>query len=329
MKSNPSPLISVIIPFFNASRYLKESIESVISQTFDDWELILIDDGSTDDSVQIVTRLSLTEPRIKILSQKNAGQAAARNNGIKSSKAKFIAFLDADDIWVKNKLEVQLKHLESEKVDVIYSLGILMFENDNNRTEPYHWVTGRLDGMAMFEELTKSNFMNPGTVLLRRSIFDKVGLFDEVDALRGTEDFDLWMRITRAGFVVFGMDDHLAYYRVRATGEHTITHKQYYGKLYCYNKYLKDKSVPRKWFLKNYRFFARELMNILFEMKSYKEIDIVMRWLRAFDRYGPSTFVQYNLYKVLPLKCTLFLSNKIVYRIGYRFERLFYKSTNP
>ncbi|MGA9380619.1 MAG: glycosyltransferase family A protein, partial [Phormidium sp.] len=114
------PLISVIIPAFNSEKTIRETIESVLHQTFSDFELIVINDGSTDAILEIVT--SIKDPRIKVFSYPNTGVAASRNRGFSHSCGEFIAFLDADDLWTADKLEAQLKALqENPQAAVAYS----------------------------------------------------------------------------------------------------------------------------------------------------------------------------------------------------------------
>jgi len=108
---NEAPLVSVVIPTYNRSLYLKQAIESVQGQTYDNWELVIIDDGSTDDTFDIVKKYSERDKRIKYFRQENAGVAAARNAGISQSHGVWIAFLDDDDCWFSHKLDMQMKFL--------------------------------------------------------------------------------------------------------------------------------------------------------------------------------------------------------------------------
>ena len=120
------PLVSIIMPAYNTEKYIQASIDSVLNQTFTNWELIIINDGSTDSTVEIVKENQKRDHRIILINQVNKKQAAARNAGFKISKGEWIAILDSDDLWVNNKLEIQLE--SCEKADVIYSSGIFYYE---------------------------------------------------------------------------------------------------------------------------------------------------------------------------------------------------------
>ena len=113
-------LVSVITPCYNGAKYLSETIESVINQTYENWEMIIVDDGSKDDSAEIAAGYSQKDPRIKLICQSNAGSAAARNNGISHAEGRYIALLDADDLWHPDFLEKQLSFIKQKKAVCVY-----------------------------------------------------------------------------------------------------------------------------------------------------------------------------------------------------------------
>jgi len=317
-------LVSVIVPFYNSSAFIEKAINSVFSQTYKNWELILIDDGSTDQTTELVNNLIKYEPKAILIQQQNRGQGAARNSGIKKANGNLIAFLDADDFWTADKLHLQINKKKTENADLIFSNGYLFSESNIASAVEYHWKSGIFKGIDMFRLLCKNNFLNPGTVLLNKNIFDSVGLFDENKIVRGSEDFDMWLKISRAGFLFYGMEDHLLYYRLHPLAEHTFKIRQCYGKLYSYNKYLCDQNIIRKYCLKNYRYFGRELLNELANENRFSEIKQIIQWLYVFDKFGFTTNIQFFLFKLLPPKMFFYVSNKFLYRIGYRVENLFY-----
>jgi len=106
-------LVSVIMPAFNAEKFIAESIESVVAQTYPNWELVVVDDGSTDGTAKIIKRYQAAEPRIKYFYQKNARQGIAKNLGISESYGEYIAFLDADDLWLPEKLDIELDYIDN------------------------------------------------------------------------------------------------------------------------------------------------------------------------------------------------------------------------
>src|SRR5437763_14589481 len=115
------PTVSVIIPAFNAELYIGAAIQSVISQSFQDWDLIVVNDGSTDATPTIVSDFARRDPRIRLINQQNGKLAKARNSGIAAASGEFIAFLDADDVWVPDKLEKQVNAFYAHNVDVVFS----------------------------------------------------------------------------------------------------------------------------------------------------------------------------------------------------------------
>ncbi|MBP9765906.1 MAG: glycosyltransferase [Candidatus Pacebacteria bacterium] len=110
-----NPKVSIIMPVYNGEKFLRESIESVLNQTFDNFEFIIINDGSKDNSLNIIKEYDVKDKRIKIIDQENKGVSSSRNNGIKSSNGKYITFIDCDDIWLINKLETQINEFEKDK----------------------------------------------------------------------------------------------------------------------------------------------------------------------------------------------------------------------
>ncbi len=186
------PTVSVVIPTYNRANLVDKSILSVLNQTYDNFELIIVDDGSTDNTADVVN--SFNDERIRyILHEKNKGVAAARNTGIKFSIGDLISFLDDDDEWLPEKLEKEINVMKKSEpnVGVVYS-GLCRIEG-NKKTywpEPEHILReGNLSN-----ELLKRNFVH-GLILIRRSCFEKVGLYDE--DLRAVEDWDLNLRLSR------------------------------------------------------------------------------------------------------------------------------------
>src|SRR6476659_7001862 len=119
--SGRDELVSVIMPAFNAGKYISDAIQSVIQQTYNNWELIVIDDGSTDTTAAIIKEFIASDDRIKYLYQENGGPGKARNKGLKEAKGIYVAFLDADDLWLPEKLREQLKTMFYHKTDLVYS----------------------------------------------------------------------------------------------------------------------------------------------------------------------------------------------------------------
>ncbi|MBD1863682.1 MULTISPECIES: glycosyltransferase [Trichocoleus] len=183
------PLISVVIPAYNAEKTIKATIGSVLSQTFLDFELIVINDGSLDTTADIVSNIQ--DSRIKLISQPNSGPQKSRNRGICEAQGEYLAFLDADDLWTPEKLEAQLKSLRANPdAAVAYSWTNWIDETGQFlRRGAYISATGNV-----YEKLLLIDFVESGSnpLVLRRAL-DHVGYFDE--SLVGGQDWDMWLRL--------------------------------------------------------------------------------------------------------------------------------------
>ncbi|MGA8940373.1 MAG: glycosyltransferase [Acidobacteriaceae bacterium] len=184
------PKVSVIIPTYNCAHYLEQAIESVMNQTYRDLEIIVMDDGSTDNTAQVVRKY---ETKIRYLHQENCGLPAARNHAIMASSGDLIALLDADDWWEPAKLAEQVPLLrEDPELCLTYSDLEVVF--DDGSINPSFLSTRPLASSGyVFDQLLSSSFILPSTVLLRRSSLEQVGMFDE--SMRSHEDIDLWLRM--------------------------------------------------------------------------------------------------------------------------------------
>ncbi|MGL4880200.1 MAG: glycosyltransferase family 2 protein [Waterburya sp.] len=188
---NKMPTVTVVIPAYNAIRYLAETMDTVLSQTYQDFEVLIVNDGSTDETPNWVNQLSEKEPKVRMISQVNKGLAAARNTGIKESEGEYIAILDADDLWEPTKLQKQVDCLDKNpKAGLCYTWTALA---DNEGKDTGRVVASHAEG-NVWQQLTEINFVCCGsTPMIRRSCFETVGFFAE--DLRFSEDWDMWLRI--------------------------------------------------------------------------------------------------------------------------------------
>lgn len=208
------PAVSVIIPTYNRANYLKKSIQSVISQTIKDIEIIIINNYSTDNTLDVIS--SFNDQRIKIINFKNSGVIArSRNQGMMQSSGKYIAFLDDDDMWCEDKLELQIKYLESHpEFSAVYSNAIIIDEKDNRKG--FLINHGLAKEGQVFQNLLGGNFITILTVLMRRELLESIGLFNEEPSLIAVEDYEYWMRIAfKFEFGYIGKP--LALYRIHST----------------------------------------------------------------------------------------------------------------
>jgi len=202
------PLISVIIPLYNQEKYIGEAVASVLRQTYRNIELIVVDDGSTDSSAEIVR--SVNDPRIRYFYRSNSGlPAIARNEGVKLARGEWIAFLDHDDVWLPNKLDMQLRALEREPKAKLVAGNMSYFDaSSDKRMINYHQKSYNI-----FKDMLGGNRLPGSTVMVDKKVFDEMGGFREERDLKAIEDYDLWLRISRK-YKIICLDRILARYRV-------------------------------------------------------------------------------------------------------------------
>lgn len=183
------PTISVIIPAYNAEKTIQETIESVLNQTFPDLELIIINDGSTDGTLEVIS--SIKDSRIQVLSFPNSGAQKSRNRGIEQAVGEYLSFIDADDLWTPDKLERQLKALQDNpEAGVAYSWTDYIDESGEPLPGGQHFKYTH----HVYERLLLGDFIGSGSnPLIRQEAFSQVGNFDE--SLLGGQDWEMWIRL--------------------------------------------------------------------------------------------------------------------------------------
>ncbi|MDI6704272.1 MAG: glycosyltransferase [bacterium] len=181
--------ISVIIPTFNRAKYIVEAVRSVLSQTYSDFELIIVDDGSTDETRETLKPFL---DKVKYLFQPNKGVSAARNLGISKSRGEYIAFLDSDDLWMKDKLGIQVDFMENNpRAKVTYTEEIWIRRGIRvNRRERHKKYSGWI-----FEHVLPLCLISPSSVMIKREVFRQIGVFDE--SLPACEDYDFGIRLAK------------------------------------------------------------------------------------------------------------------------------------
>ncbi|HJP91474.1 MAG TPA: glycosyltransferase [Pyrinomonadaceae bacterium] len=216
MEQTGSPLVSVIIPAYEVAEFIGEALDSVLAQTFTDYEIIVINDGSPDTGA-LERALKPYMSRIVYLKQENRGVSAARNSGIAAARGSLIAFLDGDDTWLPNYLEVQVARIQADPtIDVLYP-NVLMFGGSSEAGEEFMTICPS-NGEVTFERLLLQECNVSNCSIARRETIVRAGLFDE--SLRSVEDFDLWLRVIKEGGRIAYHRDVLARYR-RRTGSLT------------------------------------------------------------------------------------------------------------
>ena len=316
MKVNPIPVVSVIIPMYNVGKYIEQSINSVLKQTYHHFELILVDDGCLDDTLTKVNMF--TDPRIRIINQKNRGLSGARNTGIDIARGLYVALLDADDYWAKDKLAKHIQHLSvNPKVGVSYCPSLFINEE------------GGLLGVGQFPKLNnittqhifcRNPVGNGSSAVIRRSLLDQIGYFgvkkDKYrkmyfnETLRQSEDIELWTRIALPTSWQFaGIEKPLTYYRVNNTGlsadvdkqfaswQHAVmlnkdSNPQFFKKFYSLAKayqlrYLARRAIQSESKLNAFKLIHRAIYcnyRIIFQEPSRTIITLACAWLKFLPR---------------------------------------------
>jgi len=214
----PRPKVTVMIPTYNYGRFVGEAIQSVLDQTFQDWELIVIDDGSTDDTAAVMR--AFDDRRIRYVYQENQGNPAARNTGLRLANGEYFACLDADDVWFPDKLRKQVAQLDSlpPTVGLVYGNVDLFSDEDGSIIQRFLEVQTPPRGQVFRKLLDNEGyFIHDTAALIRREVFDRVGPYDE--SLLRFQDWEMWVRIARV-YEVETLDEPLA--RVRRHSSNAI-----------------------------------------------------------------------------------------------------------
>ncbi len=309
-----SGLVTIVLPVYNREKYVSRAIESVLRQTYKKYELIVVDDGSTDSSLQIVQGFqnSFADGQLVIISQKNMGPSYAKNAAIQASQGQYIAFLDSDDFWHEEKLSKQLPLFDTEKeVAFTYTGYCLIDENDTIfevcLPDPIFYGD-------IYEKLWKyPNNISGGTIIVEKNKLLSAGLFDPL--LKGSENLDLRLRLSQLGHVFF-LSDVLYFYRKHSdslTSDHTGMHHyrtlllhKHFGKqpvktrLYriVQAKYLYEDGMlefSEKKYLSASGFFIKSIACNPLSSKSYfqlarccmgKSINRFLSWFKNRDNHG-------------------------------------------
>lgn len=227
--------VSVVIPTYNGREHLLESVNSALNQTYAPMEIIVVDDGSQEDILEILSPVS---NRIRYIRQENGGPAAARNKGISLALGEYIAFLDDDDLWHPENIEVQMRTMRNNPdCGMAYSYPIAIDEHGvaiyNRR------VTSCPSGHVYYDFLRKNRILTPSATLIRSSVFRRSGVFDETKECISCEDIDLWLRIA-TDFTVCFSSEPIVYYRQSTSGISRNHYNHLCAHLYVMHKVLTE-----------------------------------------------------------------------------------------
>lgn len=322
-----SPLVSIIMPAFNVERHIADSIRSVSEQTFADWELVVVDDGSTDRTAGIVHELAAEDTRIIYVRRQNGGQGAARNTGIQHASGSVVAFIDADDLWLPQKLERQLAVMKDTAVDLVYCDGYVFYDDGTPEcSEFFAIVPGRTDGATMFPLLFAYNRIATLSVVARRDALERVGLFDENRRLQNCEDYELWLRLARAGSTFYGMTDKLVRYRRHSASSTNSESRMLVPMIEVIKKHSQE--VDGRASQLRIRGQYRDLITALLAEDDFVGANERMSEFAAWDRRSLITMCQRVLLRLSPRNFNN-ISRKYLYRIEWHVANLIDKLRGP
>ncbi|QEC69078.1 glycosyltransferase family 2 protein [Panacibacter ginsenosidivorans] len=200
------------MPAYNAAASVASGIKSLQEQTYSNWELIIVDDGSTDDTAAIIQSIAHTDKRIKYFYQQNSKQGKARNKGIKEAAGAFIAFIDADDVWMHNKLEKQIEFINLTNADLVFADVTAIDEKGDPYLDSWNVTDATYsgdEGLLAFMQENKAPLLS---VLVKKEAVLKVNGFDEDRDMQYVEDYDLWLRMLQSGARFASSSEKLACY---------------------------------------------------------------------------------------------------------------------
>ncbi len=283
-----SPKVTVIIPVYNAEKYLADTLRSILSQTFTNFEVICIDDGSTDKSADILSMYEKKDKRIKVVKQENKGVIVARNNAVKLAKGEFIYFLDSDDVIDERLLEKSYNAIIEGKGDII-TCRVMTF--------------GRENGEMYLPKPTKFNMARGNCLvnaaLLRKSLFDKSGGFDMAFHM-GLEDYDFWLNmIYRHNAVFYRIPEFLFYYRIKPKDEsRNMLHASLHNKELL--NFLRKKYPEMVTYKKLYK-----LMSFIFQIrhkpKKHKTVIRLFKLPIFSAKQKKNNKIYYSLFDLIPV----------------------------
>lgn len=250
------PLVSIVTPTFNCSRFVSHTLESICAQTFVQWEHLIIDDASTDDTTDVVQAFAMRDRRIKLLRQeKNQGPAAARNRGIEMARGRYIAFVDSDDLWFPQKLMKQIEFMRQTGVALSYT----SYEKIDER------------GQCVIGYVKSPDFISESDLLWSNQIACSTALYDTAQTgrvfmpmLKKRQDWGLWLRIAKMGFIGRNVGETLVRYRVRAN---SVSSNKFSAMLYNWRFFRDVAGIP--FFKRLYRIVAYAVISA----RKYRDSD--------------------------------------------------------
>lgn len=239
-------LVSIVIPVYNSEKFLKDTIKTVEEQTYTNWELIFVDDCSKDNSVKIIQNEGEKNPKVKLIElEQNSGAAIARNAGINAAKGRYIAFLDADDLWNKEKIEKQVKFMK--KNNYAFSFTGYEFANENGKG---NGKIVKVPEKINYKQALKNTTISTITVMFDMNELSKEDIY--MPNVK-SEDTATWWRILKSGYIAYGLNENLSYYR-RSNG--TLSANKLEAIKRIWNLYRKVEKLNLFYSIYNFCFYA-------------------------------------------------------------------------
>lgn len=259
MKQNPK--VSVITPAYNSEKFISDTIESVLKQSYPHWEMIIVDDHSEDKTVDYIKKYMQQDPRIKLIElEVNSGSAVARNIAMEHARGRYLAFLDSDDLWMEDKLAEQLKFMQEKDIAFSFTKYVRMQEDGT--------ITNAIvdaPEYVVYDDLMKHCMIGCLTVMLDR---DKIGHL-KMPNIRTRQDYAFWLKITRKGHVAYGIPKVLAKYRLVEDSISSNKFKAARQNWYVYRHIEKHSFWKTSWYFANYAF--KSIKNIIkFKLSSIR-----------------------------------------------------------
>lgn len=280
-------MFSIVIPLYNKEISIRSTIQSVFNQTFQNFEIVIVNDGSTDSSVETVE--SLQDSRIRLINQNNQGASAARNRGIKESQYKWILFLDGDDLWKSNHLEEISNMMDRFPNEKVYVTS--MYYSDNRFSINHSHKKEVFIVENYFKEIIRKNLISTGCIAINKECFKKVGGFNTL--LSRGEDLDLWSRLAKDYSIVKSSEITVIY---RLEAENRTDKNVDVEKTYVYYLTLSDCICSYE-----YRYNKNEILRYLFNYFRAKDYVNFLKLKRRYIEINYTDFINY-FYRRLSIK---------------------------
>lgn len=316
------PLVSVIVPAYNSEAYLGLALTSLVNQTYSNWEALVVDDGSRDDTMSLALKFAAQDSRIEVFQQENSGPASARNRGLARARGELVAFLDADDLWMPRKLEVQTVLLESENADIAYVAPSFIDHAGNSLGQPdWSRFAGTRESELFLSLQYSAQFLLTSCVMLKTRVLREAGGFDP--SLRSGEDGELWLRLAQGPWRFTGTDEALCLYRSHSQG---LTHQGELG-FWSHMQFL-----PRYFHLSEldprlkpcpFRLHFRNTFTYLGAARRQQASKAMFDAYQPYDPQGWACLVMKLLRHTLPTPAFWLVCRYFVIPLAWHLERIF------